>query len=95
MSSLPRNVGVDSRLTAWAEHIDALRAPRSRAHFPRFDCCADFETVLANVMMSHRKGVPLIVGTDRGNPFMFPAYNACPPTTWIWMMRKHPARVAG
>ncbi len=42
----------------------------------RWDCGAPFDDVLANVGMLHEHGVLIAMGTDTGNPFVFPGYSA-------------------
>lgn len=41
----------------------------------RWTCCSDFDDLLANVGMLHARGVPMVMGTDTGNPFVFPGYS--------------------
>ena len=57
------------------DELSALANPGFLARFGRLDCCAPLESVLANVSMMHRLGVPIVVGTDTGNPFVFPGYS--------------------
>ena len=64
------------RETVSDEEFDALMAPefidRVRG---RWECCAEFDDVLKNVGMFHRRGVVIVLGTDTGNPFIFPGYS--------------------
>lgn len=53
----------------------ALTNPGFLARFGRLDCCAPMQLVLANIGMLHRMGVPIVLGTDTGNPFVFPGYS--------------------
>lgn len=62
------------RETVTDAELEALRAPDFRARFGRFACCAPFEQVSASVGAMHRAGVAIAVGTDTGNPFVFPGY---------------------
>lgn len=42
---------------------------------PRWECCAAFEDLQANLAMHHQRGVPVVVGTDTGTPYTFPGYS--------------------
>lgn len=57
------------------DEMSALANPGFLARFRRLNCCAPLESVLANVSMLHRMGVPIVLGTDTGNPFVFPGYS--------------------
>jgi imidazolonepropionase-like amidohydrolase len=57
------------------DEISALANPGFLARFGRLDCCAPLASVLANISMLHRTGVPIVLGTDTGNPFVFPGYS--------------------
>jgi imidazolonepropionase-like amidohydrolase len=64
------------RATVSDEEVAAL----TRADFlervrQRWECCAPFADLLANVGMLHERGVLIAVGTDTGNPFIFPGYS--------------------
>jgi imidazolonepropionase-like amidohydrolase len=57
------------------QEVRALTNPDFLARFGRLDCCADLDLVLRNVEMLHRMGVPIVLGTDTGNPFVFPGFS--------------------
>ncbi|MGI9628745.1 MAG: amidohydrolase family protein [Longimicrobiales bacterium] len=62
--------------TATEEELVALANPEFQARVGlRWTCCATFAQVLANVGMLHDSGVRLAVGTDTGNPYVFPGYS--------------------
>lgn len=64
------------RATASDDEIKALLLPefidQVRA---RWECCAGSKKLLANVAMMHDHGVPIVLGTDTGNPYVFPGYS--------------------
>jgi len=64
------------RATVSEEEVAALAEPgfveRVR---PRWECCAPFDDLLASVGLLHARGVPLVVGTDTGNAYVFPGYS--------------------
>ena len=41
----------------------------------RWECCSASDDQLANMGMLHERGVPIAVGTDTGNPYIFPGYS--------------------
>lgn len=64
------------RETVSDEEIAALEDPdyieRRRQ---RWECCAALDDLLANMGMLHERGVGVAVGTDTGNPYVFPGYS--------------------
>jgi imidazolonepropionase-like amidohydrolase len=42
---------------------------------PRWECCAAFDDLLANIGMLHGRGVLVSVGTDTGNPYVFSGFS--------------------
>jgi imidazolonepropionase-like amidohydrolase len=64
------------RETVSDQEISALADPgyieRRRQ---RWECCAAFDELLASMGMLHERGVPIAVGTDTGNPYVFPGYS--------------------
>ena len=61
--------------TVQEEELAALSSPRFLDRFGRLRCCAPLAQVLENVGMLHRAGVPILLGTDTGNPLVFPGYS--------------------
>lgn len=57
------------------QELAALSSPGFLARFGRLACCAPLDQVLENVGALHRAGVPIVLGTDTGNPFVFPGYS--------------------
>lgn len=56
--------------------IAALQAPAFMDRIgARWTCCASFDDVAAMVGMLHERGVALAVGTDTGNPYVYPGYS--------------------
>lgn len=59
-----------------AEEISALQeAPFMAQVGRRWTCCASFDQVLETVGMLHERGVAFAVGTDTGNPYVYPGYS--------------------
>ena len=64
------------RATVSPEEIEALSNPEfEEIAGRRWTCCATFDELLANVGMLHSRGVRMAVGTDTGNPYVFPGYS--------------------
>ncbi len=64
------------RETVSDEEIAALRDQRFLERIRRrWECCAPFDEVLASVGRLHEQGVPIVVGTDTGNAYVFPGYS--------------------
>lgn len=64
------------RASVSAEEIAALSNPQfEEVVGRRWTCCAAFDELLANVGMMHERGVRMAVGTDTGNPYVFPGYS--------------------
>lgn len=63
------------RRTVTAGEIEALENPGFRGRVGgRWQCCAPFDEVLQNIGAMHRRGVPIVVGTDTGNAYIFAGY---------------------
>lgn len=63
------------RRSVTAEEIGALEDPVFlRRVGGRWRCCAPFGEVLRSVGEMHRRGVPIVLGTDTGNPYIFAGY---------------------
>ena len=57
------------------EELRALSNPAFRDRVEgRWTCCAPFEEVLRSVGAMHARGVPIVLGTDTGNPYIFAGY---------------------
>jgi imidazolonepropionase-like amidohydrolase len=64
------------RVSVSEDEMSALSRPDFLARVrPRWDCCAPFDDLLGTIAMYREHGVPLVVGTDTGNPYVFPGYN--------------------
>lgn len=64
------------RQTVTEEEVAALSRPEFlRRVGARWECCAPFDDLLANIGMMHNQGVPIAVGSDTGNPFIFAGYS--------------------
>lgn len=58
------------------EEMSALTRPDSVKRVrQRWECCAPFGNLLANIGMLHDRGVFIALGTDTGNPYVFPGYS--------------------
>ena len=63
------------RETVSDEEIAALRGQRFLGRIRRrWECCAPLDEVLASVGRLHDQGVPIVLGTDTGNAYVFPGY---------------------
>ena len=64
------------RMTVSDEELDVLKSPdfveRMRG---RWICCADLVDLLSNVGTLQDRGVVIALGTDTGNPYVFPGYS--------------------
>ena len=62
--------------TASDEEIAALTRPDFvEGVRQRWECCAPFADLLANVGMLHERGISIALGTDTGNAYVFPGYS--------------------